>query len=485
MSKVKVRFAPSPTGSLHIGGLRSALYNYLFAKQNGGEFLLRVEDTDKNRYVEGSVEKMQESLKWAGIEWDENIYTQSEHLDVYKKHAEQLIKDDKAYYCFCEPERLQKMREDQTATKQAPMYDQYCLKSLDKEEINKNLKNNCPYTIRLRIPENETIEFDDIVRGKVKFETNTIDDQILLKSDGYPTYHLANVVDDHLMNVTHVIRGEEWLPSTPKHILLYKAFGWDRPEFAHLPLLLDTNRKKLSKREMDVSVEDYINKGYIKDALINFVAFLGWNPGKGSTKEIFSLEELIKEFKLENVHKGGAVFDVQKLDWLNGQYIKNLPIDELYKLALPFLEQKEFYEKPSPQNPLPKGEGDKKEYIKKVLTVEQDRLNNLSAIGESNKFFFQDIKCDKKLLKWKDMKDDELKESLEKSKKVLNDNKNWTKESLEKELLEAAGDKRGELLWPLRVALTGEKKSPPPGEVAWVLGKDESIKRINSALEKL
>jgi len=516
MSKVRVRFAPSPTGYLHIGGLRSALYNYLFAKKNNGEFLLRIEDTDKNRFVENAVENMIKMLGWSGLHYDEGVfvnsklqstnskqnsnskiiksqnypelvevgnygpYIQSERLEIYKKYAEQLVKEGKAYYCFCEPERLTKMREDQMANKQAPMYDQYCLINVKEEKVNENLKNNCPYTIRLKVPKDEIIEFEDVVRGKIQINTGTVDDQILLKSDGYPTYHLANVVDDHLMEITHVIRGEEWLPSTPKHILLYRAFGWDIPQFAHLPLLLSVDKKKLSKRMGDVAVEDYIQKGYLKEAIINFVALLGWNPGEGETQEIFSMDELIEKFDLKKVHKAGAVFDLKKLDWLNGQYIKKLSIDELYELSLNFWKQKDFY------NYAPE-EKKSEEYLKKVLTVEQERLENLSAVGESNKFFFQDIEYDKELLKWKNMSDEELKSSLEKSKSVLENisDLDWDKKNIEKLLLETAGDKKGELLWPLRSALTGEQKSPSPFEVAWVLGKQESLERIEKAIEKI
>lgn len=478
MHKIRVRYAPSPTGYLHVGGLRTALYNYLFAQQNKGVFMLRIEDTDRTRYVEDSIEKIQEALKWAGINWDGDIYIQSEHLDVYKKYAEQLVKEGKAYYCFCEPERLTKMREDQVIAKQAPMYDQFCLKNVTKDEVNENLKNNCPYTIRLKVPKNEIIEFEDIIRGKVQINTDTVDDQIILKSDGYPTYHLASIVDDHLMEISHVIRGEEWLPSTPKHILLYRALSWEVPKFAHLPLLLSTEKKKLSKRMGDVAVEDYVKKGYLKEAIINFVAFLGWNPGEGSTQEIFSMEELIEKFDLKKVHKAGAVFDLKKLDWLNAQYIKKLSIDELYNLSLEFFKQKDFYNNASEEK---KSE----EYVKKVLTIEQERLENLSAVGESNKFFFQDIEYNKDLLKWKDMEEIELKESLEKTRETLSSIKEWEKDKINDALLKTAGDKRGEFLWPLRVALSGEKKSPPPNEVAWILGKEESIKRIEDALKKL
>ncbi|HCP08217.1 MAG TPA: glutamate--tRNA ligase [Candidatus Moranbacteria bacterium] len=513
MEKVRTRFAPSPTGYLHVGGLRTALYNYLFAKKFGGDFLLRIEDTDRKRFVEGSVEKLIATLQWCGLNYDEGAfqsvsveddktaviespsypgvlevgnfgpYIQSERLEIYKKYADQLVKEGKAYYCFCGPERLEKMREEQIANKQSPMYDRYCLKDVKSDEVNEKLKSNCAYVIRLKVPENETVEFDDLVRGKVSISSNTIDDQVLMKSDGFPTYHLASVVDDHLMGITHVIRAEEWLPSTSKHILLYRAFGWETPQFAHLPLLLSTDKKKLSKRMGDVAVEDYIQKGYLKEAIINFVALLGWNPGEGSTQEVFSMDELIQKFDLSHVHKGGAVFDLKKLDWINSQYIKKLSVDDLYSLALPFFEHKEFYNiwnmKQETRN--------KEEYLKKVLTIEQERLENLSSVGESNKFFFQDIQYDKEMLRWKKLADDELKESLKKSEEGLGGitEENWTRENLERILLEIAGEKRGDLLWPLRVALTGEQKSPSPFEVAWVLGREECLKRLVSALKKL
>ncbi|OGI16237.1 MAG: glutamate--tRNA ligase [Candidatus Moranbacteria bacterium RBG_19FT_COMBO_42_6] len=504
MNKTRVRFAPSPTGFLHIGGFRTALYNFLFARKSKGIFILRIEDTDKKRLVSGAKENLLKTLDWAGLSFDEGPYIQSEHLEIYQKYAHELVKTSQAYYCFCEPERLEKMKEGQRIRKQAPMYDKYCLRNVSEEEINKSLKSNCPFTIRLKIPSDEKIEFTDLIRGKVSIKTNTIDDQVLLKSDGFPTYHLANVVDDHLMEITHVIRGEEWLPSTPKHILLYRAFGWNIPEFAHLPLLLNADRSKLSKRQGDVAVEDYIKKGYLKEAIINFVALLGWNPGSGSTQEVFSLPELIEKFDLTHVHKGGAVFDLKKLDWLNSEYIKNLSFEELYERSLEFFRQKNFYQSAS-------AEKKSEEYLKKVLTVEQDRLNNLSEVGEYNKFFFQDIDYDRELLRWKDMPDEKLKYSLQKSKESLEKN-NWEDEkpdiainiintALNSNLAatefgdviditksEPTSKQRdlnvGEIYWPLRVALTGEKKSPPPGEVAWVLGKAETLKRLNFALNK-
>lgn len=500
--KVRVRFAPSPTGYLHIGGLRTALYNYLFAQKNKGVFALRIEDTDRTRYVEGAVESLIKSLEWADLNWSEGPklnsetgtesssypgvkeigefgpYIQSERLEIYKKFAEQLVAEGKAYYCFCEPKRLEEMREQQVKDKKAPMYDRYCLHNLSVEQINEKLKENCPATIRLKVPKDETIVFEDIVRGKVSFSTNTIDDQVLLKSDGFPTYHLANVVDDHLMNITQVIRGEEWLPSTPKHILLYRAFGWEEPQFAHIPLLLNPDKTKLSKRQGDVAVEDYVKKGYLKEAIINFVAMLGWNPGEGSTQEIFSMEQLIEKFELSKVHKAGAVFDIKKLDWINSQYIKKLSDEELLENAMPFLEQKEFFVNAS-------GERKTNAYLQKVLTIEKERLAKFSEAGEENRFFFEDVACQKEMLAWKTNTDEQTIESLEKAKEILSsiEGNNWELKEIENKLLEAAGEKRGDLLWPLRVALTAASKSPSPFEVAWVLGKEESLKRIRKALE--
>jgi glutamyl-tRNA synthetase len=370
------------------------------------------------------------------------------------------------------------MREKQQSEKKAPMYDRYCLENISEDGINEKLKLACGATIRLKVPKNETIVFEDEIRGKVSFNTDNIDDQVLMKSDGFPTYHLANVVDDHLMGISHVIRGEDWLPSTPKHILLYRAFGWQEPTFAHLPLLLNPDRTKLSKRQGDVAVEDYIDKGYLKEAILNFVALLGWNPGEGSVQEIFSLDELVEKFELKKVHKAGAVFDIKKLDWINGQYIKKLSDDELLKNALPFFAQKDFFLS---------APDDKKtdEFLKKVLTVEKERLSKFADVGDENKFFFENISYDKEALRWKTTTDEELMASLNTSKTVLADinEEQWLLKSIEEKLLEAAGDKRGDLLWPLRMALTGAQKSPSPFECAWVLGKIESLKRIENAIE--
>lgn len=302
--KVRVRFAPSPTGYMHIGNFRTALYTYLFAKKNNGDFILRVEDTDQKRFVPDALEKLINILNWAGFNYSEGVYfkdgkfvqrgkygpyIQSERLGIYKKHAQELLDKGHAYYCFCSPERLEKMREEQLKNKQAPMYDRTCLK-LSKEDIAEKIKNNEPYVIRQKINTEGFTEFDDLIRGKVSIKNELLDDQVLLKADGYPTYNFANVIDDHLMEITHVIRGEEYISSTPKYIQLYQNFGWIEAKIAHLPLILNPDKTKLSKRQGDVTVEDYIQKGYLKEAIINFVALLGWNPGGGETQEIFTLK---------------------------------------------------------------------------------------------------------------------------------------------------------------------------------------------------
>ncbi len=514
-NSTRVRFAPSPTGYMHIGNFRTALYNYLFAKKQGGSFLIRIEDTDQTRFVEGAAEQLLESLYFMGLSVDEGNslktnasddtqgernesltypktieignfgpYAQSERTDIYKKYAMQLVAEGKAYYCFCEPQRLTEMREKQQAEKKAPMYDRYCLQNIAPDQINEKLKENCPATIRLKVPKNEIIEFDDLIRGKISFNTDNIDDQVLLKSDGFPTYHLANVVDDHLMQISEVIRGEDWLPSTPKHILLYRAFGWEIPQFAHLPLLLNPDRSKLSKRQGDVAVEDYIKKGYLKEALINFVAMLGWNPGEGNTQEIFSMNELIEKFDLKKVHKAGAVFDLKKLDWINGQYIKKLSDDELLKNALPFFAEKDFFKSWNMKHETWNND-EKEKYLQKVLTIEKERLAKFSDVGEENKFFFQDISYDKEMLRWKTNTDEEIIASLQKAQITFEEisENDWELKNVEEKLLEVAGDKRGDFLWPLRMALTGAQKSPSPFECAWVLGKKEAILRIENAIK--
>lgn len=477
---IVTRFPPSPTGFLHVGSLRTALYNYLFAKQNKGKFIIRIEDTDRERYIEGAVENLIKTLQWAGLEYDEGPdidgphcpYIQSQRLELYREHAKKLIQNHHAYYCFCSKEQLENMRKNQEAKKMAPKYDRHCL-DLSAEEVKKNIHKGVPYVIRQKIP-TKAVHFQDIVRGDLTFEASTLDDQILLKSDGYPTYHLANVVDDHLMEVTHVIRGEEWLPSTPKHILLYEAFEWTPPQFAHLPLLLNPDKTKLSKRQGDVAVEDYIQKGYLKEALLNFVALLGWHPKED--EEILSMDDLLKKFSLEKVQKGGAIFNKEKLDWLNGIYIRKLSQEELTERIRPCIEKESwFHDDPK-----------LKEYVKLI----QERLKTLNEAPNMLKcFFVKHHKYDLTLFENEKMKVDRAiaKKSLEEAKKMIEESEidYESEESIKAHLLNLALKmqiKNGQLLWPLRVALTNESYSPGVFELIRIFGKETTLQRIHDAL---
>lgn len=477
--KIRTRFAPSPTGYLHIGGLRTALYSYLFAKQHNGQFVLRLEDTDQKRFVQDAAQVIYDGLAWAGVNCDEgpNIggeygpYVQSGRLELYKKYAQELIDKDHAYYCFCDETTLETMRNEQVAKKLAPKYDRRCL-ALSKEDIKAKIEQGQPHVIRMKIPSGRIITINDIIRGKVTYKSDDLDDQVLQKSDGYPTYHLAVVVDDYLMKISHITRSEEWLPSTPKHVLLYEYFGWEVPVFAHLPLLLNTDKTKMSKRKGDVAVGDYMKKGYLPEAMINYLAFLGWNPG--TEKEIFSMEELLQDFKLEKVHKAGAVFNIEKLNWYNSYYLRQLPENELLKKFRPYLPENNTFSD---------------EQIKKMLNLEKERSSNLLDIAESLKFFFRLASYDQNLLKWKEMTNEEIKKSLEKSKNIISnlDEKDLTKENITQILLTetANWNNKGELLWPLRVALSGQKNSPPPFDLIEILGKKESLERIQKATDLL
>lgn len=534
---VKTRFAPSPTGYLHVGGLRTALYAFLFARKNRGKFVLRIEDTDQNRFIEGATEHLIEMVKHFDLNYDEGPdekdpysnkwlglngpYIQSQRFDLYKKYAAELIAKDGAYYCFCSAERLTKLREEQTLLKQPSMYDRHC-RSLTQEEIDKNLAAGTAHVIRQKIPTSDIIKFKDLIRGMVKFEGKLIDDQILIKSDGFPTYHLANVVDDHLMETTHVIRGEEWLPSTPKHIWLYQAFGWQPPEFAHIPLLLNADRSKLSKRQGDVSVESYLEKGYQEEAILNFIAFLGWHPGGDLENEVFTLQELIDHFSLEKVHKAGAIFDLSKLDWFDWQWRRRKHLEAIEKIALELdakveitspkkgekvfkfsntEAEKQFIEarvknlisiaKHDLQQLKYAAEPEK--LIRALITVEEKILRDPKNIEEYINFYFNLPDYPASLLTHEKMQVDEAmaKKAIEESKKVLanmpeNDfaNIQLIQEKLI-ELIQNLGLKNGQVLWPLRAACTGESFSPGTFEVLWVLGKEESLKRLETALEKL
>jgi len=478
----RVRFAPSPTGYLHVGGLRTALYNYLFAKKNNGTFVLRIEDTDRNRYVEGAVENLINALKWAGLDFNEGPdaggnygpYMQSQRLDIYKKYSEELVSKGKAYYCFCTPERLQTLREEQEKQKlPQAKYDKHCL-HLSKEEVGKNLAAGIPKVVRLNVEPNQTIKFDDIIREHVEFESNNVDDQVLIKSDGYPTYHLANVVDDHLMKITHVIRGEEWLSSTPKHVLLYDAFGWERPIFAHLPLLLNPDRSKLSKRQGDVAVEDYRDKGFLKEALINFVALLGWNAG--DDKEFYNINELIESFSLERVNKAGAVFDFQKLNWLNAEHLRKKSKQELLHLLKDEIQKSNY-----------KDNSYSDDYLILVIEAMKERVSFIKEFIDTCTYFYiaPSVFEQKSIEKnWKS----ETPEHLNKLLIEFNSLTNPTKEDFEHTLAKVSEELnvgKGKLIHPLRLAVSGQSTGPGMFDLLFILGKDEVVKRIETAINKI
>ncbi len=482
---MRTRFAPSPTGYLHIGSLRTALFEYLAAKSLNGTFVLRIEDTDQKREVPGAIENLVEILKWIGIEFDEGPhaggnygpYIQSQRKKIYKKYADELLGRGEVYHCFCAPERLEKMRAERTAKKLPPRYDRTC-RSLSKTEVEEKIKRGERYVIRQKMPLEGETTVRDLLRGDIVFKNEELEDHVLIKSDGMPTYQFANVIDDHTMEITHVFRGEEWISSFPKNILLYRSFGWTPPVFAHIPLILNKEGGKLSKRQGDVAVEDYKEKGYLPEALLNFCILLGWHPKEEN--EILSFEDMKAKFKIEDIRISPAVFDSEKLDYFNGYYIRQKSLDELVELCWPYLKE---------NLKMTENRKKKTEFLREVVALEQERLKKLSEIGELTKFFFEDdLQYDQNLLVWKKLTVDDVKENLKKLLSILENisEKDWKKEILEKtimEFLNVSGLKVGDYLWPMRVALTGQKASPGPFEVAEVLGKEESLKRIEKATD--
>jgi len=486
--QVRVRFAPSPTGDIHIGNARSALYNFLFARKMGGEFFLRIEDTDRERYIPESVPRIYETLKWLGLNWDGKPVIQSKRLNLYKRYAEELVKNGHAYYCFCSEERLARIKKEQEAKNLPPGYDRHC-RDLNQSEIKENLKLGKSSVIRLKVPLTGIIEFEDLIKGKVSFDLKIMDDPILLKSDGYPTYHLASVLDDHEMQITHVIRSDEWLPSTPKHLLLYQFFKWQPPVFVHLPIILGPDKSKLSKRHGATSVLEFREQGYLKEALVNFMAFLGWNPG--DEREIFSLLELVQTFELEKVHKAPAIFNIEKLDWLNGYYIRQKSLAELTTLCLPYFVSANLIKEVGNMKyeVIDTREIVNFDWLKKIVALEQERIKKLSEVKELTEFFFKDkLEYSPELLIWKKMKPSEVGERLKILIEFFSglDKKDFRKEILENKLKSLVQEKKlgtGETFWPLRVALTGRKASPGPFEVAQILGKEKVLKRIKRAMD--
>ncbi|MBU5425628.1 glutamate--tRNA ligase [Tissierella pigra] len=485
MKEIRLRFAPSPTGFIHIGSIRTALYNYLFARRNNGKFILRIEDTDQTRFVEGAIENLIESLHWAGIEYDEGIfvedgkivqkgdygpYIQSERLDIYKKYVDELIEKGHAYYCFCSKERLESVREEQKIKGLVPKYDGFC-RNISLEEAKIRIANGEEYVVRLKLPQNYDIKFHDLVRGDIVINTDDIDDQVLLKSDGYPTYHMAVVVDDHLMKISHIVRGEEWLPSTPKHIYLYEVFGWEKPTYVHLPTVLNKDRKKLSKRQGDVSVEDFRDKGYLPEGLVNYLALVGWSPE--DNEEILSMEELINKFSFERVSKTGGIFDKDKLNWVNGHYIRSSSVEKITDLAIPHLTEAGLIDKSFTR--------DKYDWLKLLVHTVQESLDTISDVVEKVEFIFKDhveiVEEDALEI----IKGEQVSSVLTAIKEELNNvevvDEEYAKGFM-KLIQKATGVKGKNLFMPARVALTGTAHGPEFVNILVLLGKENIIKRI-------
>ncbi|MCX6721859.1 MAG: glutamate--tRNA ligase [Candidatus Staskawiczbacteria bacterium] len=490
IKKVRVRFAPSPTGPLHVGGSRTALFNYLFAKKNKGKFILRIEDTDTQRSEQKWTDEIIEELKWLGVQWDEGPdisgdfepYKQSQRLDIYEKYLKQLLKDKKAYYCFCTEEELESVRQEQMSRGLAPKYNGKCT-HLSEVIVSKNLSENKSSVIRFKI-ENKKIKFNDLIRGEVEFDANLLGDVVIAKNLKAPLYHFAVVVDDFLMQISHVIRGEEHLSNTPRQILIQEALDFYQPTYAHLPLMLNTDRSKLSKRQGDVALADYHKQGYLPEALVNFMVLLGWNPG--TEKELFSLAHLVKEFSIEKVQKAGAIFNIQRLDYLNGLYIREKSIDKLTELCVPFLKEAGLLV----QGQISQGK------LQEIIEISRTRMKKLSEISGLSDFFFANkLTFSKDLLKWQKMSDQEIKDSLNFSKDILSNVKKWSLKELEQKLLEGCEKfnkeknypekNKGYLLWPLRSALSGKQQSPSPFEIADILGREKTIKRIDEAVKML
>ncbi len=475
---VRTRFAPSPTGFFHIGSARTVLFNWLFTRQNNGKFILRIEDTDIERSNSDFEKDIIDGIKWLGLDWDEGPYRQSERLDIYEKYLRKLIEEDRAYYCFCSKEDLESDRQAMLSQGMAPKYGGRC-RHIKKDEAEKRVKAGELAVIRFRVPEVE-VEFTDIIRGKVKFDASLTGDIVIAKDSRSPLFNFSNAVDDAEMKITHVIRGEDHLSNTPKQILIQKALGFETPHYAHLPLILTPDRKKMSKRYLETALIDYAKDGYLKEAIINFLAFLGWHP-KGD-KEILGIGELIKEFDLKRVQKAGAVFNLEKLEWLNGQYIKTLPPEELAERIKNFIPESWLNE-------------NNKEILIKAISLEKERIKKLSDFKESADFFFGLPDYDEKLLAWPRPTGEEFimnKEKTSANLKLLSEEidkmfkADFTKEKIEETIVPlTAVWGRGDLLWPLRAALSGKEASPGPFEIMEVLGKEETLKRLQMAIEKL
>jgi len=493
---VRVRFAPSPTGDPHIGNIRTVVFNWLFARQMGGQFILRIEDTDRTRYKPGSIRTIMEGLRWLGLDWDEGPgleelkrasvedaeryavggpygpYIQSERLALYREVAEELIERGWAYRCNCSPERLERVRAMQRARKQPPMYDRRC-RNLPPGAISPDE----PHVIRLKVPLTGRTVFHDLLRGELAFENAGIDDQILLKSDGYPTYHLAVVVDDHYMRITHVIRGDDWIPSTPKRILIYRALGWDPPIYCHVPLVTMPGGKKLAKREGATSITEFRDQGYLPEALFNFLALLGWAPGGGEEQEIFSREELIERFDLKRINRAPAAFSYDKLDWMNGVYIRQLPPDELLGRLIPVWQRAGLVPTPCPEEMRP--------MLARIVPLIQERIKRLNDVVDLTDFFFVEIEPPPQdMLIPKGLDAEQSLEVLRRAREVLAGVVDFSEENVEKVLrglVEELGLKNRQVFGLIRWATTGKKVSPPLFGTLSILGRERTLARLEAA----
>jgi glutamyl-tRNA synthetase len=490
MDPVRTRFAPSPTGFLHIGGLRTALFAYLFARHKRGSFLLRIEDTDRSRFVEGALDDIMGSLRWIGINWDEGPdvggpfepYQQSERRAIYERHVLELVETGHAYPCYCTPERLSSLREEQRRKGLDPGYDRRC-RGLSPSEREDHEKRKDSRVVRLKVPLKGETAFEDLIRGTIVKQNSVLDDLVLLKSDGFPTYHLANVVDDHLMEITHVIRGDEWISSTPRHILLYGAFGWRPPKFAHVPVILAPGGGKLSKRHGATMVREFKERGYLSEALLNFIALLGWSFDDKT--EFFSMEDLVEHFELERVNRASAVFSYEKLDWFNGVYIREKEIPDLYDLVRPYLVREGILSDAK--------EGERRAYIMRILPLVQARLNRLADIADRIWFFFDEgfeIREPGSLIPKKGTRGDALR-ILQRAGEELDHLASFEERDIEaamRSLVEELGLKTGQVFMTLRVALTGSQVSPGLFETMAVMGKTRVVDRLRGAttfIEKL
>jgi len=474
---VRVRFAPSPTGFPHVGNIRTALFNWLFARHCGGRFILRIEDTDTARRVEGAVEAIVEGLRWMGLDWDEGPIFQSDRLDLYRREADALVRSGFAYYCFCSPERLEQERQEQSRQHVPPRYDGRC-RALSSDEAQARLAAGEPGVVRFKTPTEGDTVFRDLIRGDVSFSNATLNDYVLLKSDGYPTYHLANVVDDHYMGISHVLRADEWISSTPLHAMLYQAFRWEAPAFAHLPMILGPDKSKLSKRHGATTIIEYREKGYLPEAVVNFLALLGWSLDDKT--ELFTRAELVANFTLERVGKTAAVFDIPKLDWMNGTYIRTLDSEEFAQRALPILERDLPAEVARPLD---------QDYVRKVTPLVQERTRVLSELGDLCSFFFIDeLSYPPSLLVIKGLDAASARAVLGRVLSVMEAAPRWDVQHLE-DLIRPLGEEPGgstkTLFGVVRVAVTGRTAAPPLFQTMEVLGAERCLRRLRAAMKLL